>query len=113
MPDIKKPITEGQKLLLRLLWEKHGGQAAAARIVGLPSGDLNNWFARGYVPVLRAKRVAQRLNESIWALNYAALAKIFPKAERPTWKKVVEGCKLSRKDTEAVLFLKPPTARAD
>ena len=105
---LQKKINEAQALLLHYLWKKHGGPVAVARLCGVAIQGPNNWRIRGQVPFNMLRRVSEGLGESMWALGYEQLAKLYPKKERPKWNDVVLHCNLDRSSREEILMMKPP-----
>lgn len=107
----QKPNKNAQALLLHFLWCKHGGPVNVSRLCGVGMQAPNNWRIRGQVPMPMLKRVSVGIGESMWALNYAGMAQLYDKADRPSWIDVVDGCKLDRSSRNDVVFLKPPVVR--
>lgn len=105
---LKKPILSSQALLLQFLWRKHGGPSRIAQLCGVAVQHPNNWRMRGKVPLKSCKRVATAINESIWALNYKELSRIYSDDSVPTWSAVVKACFLDPPDEKQVLSLKAP-----
>lgn len=100
-------LTDSQALLLKAIWEKHGGVSKAARKIGVHRQALTNWRFRGSVPLEMAGLVSRQLNILREGLCYEANAKLMGYSN--DWKWVVNQYGLDKQTVKDILKGKHPT----
>lgn len=104
----KKKPKDGQEAFLEVLWMIHGGPAKVSRLIGCSKQQVLNWKNRGGIPLIWCTKVAKITNVHICSLNYIDMLKFCDYKGIPSWKEVIESCKLAPIHIKYILSFKEP-----
>lgn len=99
-------LKSSQALLLKYIWEKHGGVALVARKLGLRKQDLINWKLRNKVPLEMTGIVSRGLGILREGLSYIDHFQFFGYGN--SWEWVVNQYGLDKKRIKIILKGKHP-----